>query len=108
ADELVKLLSLVKEADSVELKLTVPDPQRRSAVSALEMDPLDGQIRQVFFFDTPDLDLQRQGVVARARRVQAKGDDSVVKLRPVIPHELPGSLRRLPGFVVEVDAMPGG
>src|SRR5690606_22574499 len=44
ADELVKLLSLVKEADSVELKLTVPDPQRRSAVSALEMDPLDGQI----------------------------------------------------------------
>jgi hypothetical protein len=107
-DELVKLLGLVKEADSVELKLTIPDSRRRSAVAALEMDPLAAQIRQVFFFDTPELDLDRRGVVVRARRVQGKGDDSVVKLRPVIPSELPASLRKSPGFVVEVDAMPGG
>jgi hypothetical protein len=32
----------------------------------------------------------------------------VVKLRPVIPHDLPKGLRQLAGFVVEVDAMPGG
>ena len=47
-------------------------------------------------------------LVVRARRVQGKGDDSVVKLRPVIPSELPASLRATAGFVVEVDAMPGG
>jgi nucleoside-diphosphate-sugar epimerase len=47
-------------------------------------------------------------VVVRVRRVQGKGDDSVVKLRPVIPHDLPKGLRQLAGFVVEVDAMPGG
>jgi hypothetical protein len=35
-------------------------------------------------------------------------DDSVVKLRPVVPNELPAKLRELPGFGVEVDAMPGG
>ena len=29
----------------------------RSAAAALEVDPLEGQIRQVFFFDTPDLAL---------------------------------------------------
>jgi hypothetical protein len=69
---------------------------------------IDARIRQVFFFDTRDLALSHAGVVVRARRVQSKGDDSVVKLRPVVPAELPAKLRRLPGFGVEVDAMPGG
>jgi hypothetical protein len=107
-DSLVELLSLVEGADSVELKLTVPEAGHRSAVAALDMDPLEAQIRQVFFFDTPDLALNKSGVVVRARRVQRKGDDSVVKLRPVIPDQLPEELRRSPSFVVEVDAMPGG
>jgi inorganic triphosphatase YgiF len=40
-------------------------------VAALGLDALDAQIRQVFFFDTPDLDLNRAGVVVRARRIQA-------------------------------------
>jgi hypothetical protein len=62
----------------------------------------------VFFFDTPDLALNKNGVVVRARRVQKKGDDSVVKLRPVIPSELPSRVRKSPDFGVEVDAMPGG
>jgi hypothetical protein len=62
----------------------------------------------VYFFDTPDLTLNKAGVVVRARRVQRKGDDTVVKLRPVVPDELPGELRRSPNFGVEVDAMPGG
>ncbi len=62
----------------------------------------------MFFFDTPDLDLNKAGVVARARRVQGRGDDSVVKLRPVVPADLPAALRKLPDFVVEVDALPGG
>jgi hypothetical protein len=44
----------------------------------------------------------------RARRIQGKGDDSVVKLRPVDPAELPGKVRRSGGFRVEVDALPGG
>ena len=68
-------MSLIKGADSVELKLTVPESNQRSAVASLGLDPLDAQIRQVFFFDTPDLALNRSGVVVRARRVQAKGDE---------------------------------
>ena len=62
----------------------------------------------MYFFDTPDLELNQKGVVVRARRVQKKGDDSVVKLRPVVPSQLPGRVRKVPGFGVEVDAMPGG
>ena len=62
----------------------------------------------MFFFDTPRLTLNGAGVVVRARRIQGKGGDSVVKLRPVVPDQLPASLRKSPNLVVEVDAMPGG
>jgi hypothetical protein len=107
-EELEQLLALVKQVDSVELKLTVPESDQRSTVAALGMDPLDAELRQVFFFDTPDLALEKHGLVVRARRVQRKGDDSLVKLRPVVPDELPDKLRKSPSLAVEVDAMPGG
>ena len=106
-EQLRELLEVLEGADSVELKLTVPDGDQRSAVAALEMDPLEAEIRQVFFLDTDDLLLDRHGVIARARRTR-DGDDSVIKLRPVVPGDLPGHLRKLPDFGVEVDAMPGG
>jgi len=107
-DRLAELLSLIREVDSVELKLTVPDSQRRSVVEALEMDPLEAQIRQVWFFDTPDLALERAGVVVRGRRVQGRPDDAIVKLRPVVPHEMPDEVRRSRSFMIEVDVLPGG
>jgi hypothetical protein len=107
-EQLSELLALIKGADSVELKLSVPLSNRSKAAAELGVDPLDGEIRQVYFFDTPDLALNKNGVVVRARRVQRKGDDSVVKLRPVVPDELPAELRMSENFGVEVDAMPGG
>ena len=107
-EALIELLSTIRQADSVELKLTVPMADRSRGATALGVDPLDAQIRQVYFFDTPDLALDRQGVVVRARRVQRKGDDSVVKLRPIVPAELPSEVRESASFGIEVDAMPGG
>jgi hypothetical protein len=107
-EQLRELLALSKGADSIELKLTVPASGQRSALSALGIDALDTHIRQVFFFDTPDLALNQQGIVLRARRIQDKGEDSVVKLRPVVPEQLPEEWRMSPAMVVEVDAMPGG
>jgi hypothetical protein len=107
-EQLQEVLRLIEGADSVELKLTIPDEDRRSTVVALGMDPLDAYIRQVFFFDTPDLALDRAGVVTRARRSQGRPDDTVVKLRPVVPGDLPDGVRASEWFGVEVDAMPGG
>ena len=69
---------------------------------------LDAEIRQVYFFDTPDLRLDAAGVVVRARRIQDSSADTVVKIRPVDPATIPKSLRSEPTFKIEVDAMPGG
>src|SRR3954447_11895157 len=101
--KVAELVRLLPQTDSVELKLTIPESQQLSVVRALGMDPMDAQIRQVFFFDTPDLTLDRHGVVVRARRVQRKGGDSVVKLRPVEPADVPKALRASQRFTVEVD-----
>jgi hypothetical protein len=107
-ERLAELIKLAAGADSVELKLTVPETEMYATAQALGIDPLEAQIRQVFFFDTPDLTLNKKGVVVRARRVQGKHGDTVVKLRPVIPEEMPKALRQSPSFNVELDAMPGG
>jgi hypothetical protein len=106
--QLQELLSLAGGSDSVELKLTVPEAHQRSTALALGIDPIDAQIRMVSFFDTPELALNQAGIVVRARRVQGREDDSVVKLRPVVPEAIPDEMRKSPSMVVELDAMPGG
>jgi hypothetical protein len=107
-EQLTDILALAEGSDSVELKLSINDADRRATINALGLDPLQCQIRQVYFFDTPDLKVSKSGVVVRARRVQGRGDDSTIKLRPIRPEELTSELRQTPGFKVEVDAMPGG
>jgi hypothetical protein len=106
--QLGELLNLMRGSDSVELKLTVPADRQRAAIRTLGLDALDAQIRQVVFFDTPDLALDKAGVVVRARRIQGRPGDSVIKLRPLDPERVDGGVRSLAGFGVEVDAIPGG
>lgn len=107
-EQLGKLLAAMKGTDSVELKLTIPTDEHRATIAKLPMDPVEAQPRQVFFFDTPDLALDKAGVVVRARRVQGGVGDTVVKLRPVVPADLPPALRKSPSFKVELDVLPGG
>ena len=106
--QLSEVMGLMRGSDSVELKLTVPPAQQRAAIRELGLDALDAQIRQVVFFDTPDLALDKAGVVVRARRIQGRIGDSVIKLRPLDPEQVSEDVRRLSGFGVEVDAIPGG
>ena len=68
---------------------------------------LDAQMRQVYFFDTPDLDLDRHGVVVRPGGCRAAATTRWsscarwcrTSCRPSCGED---------DFVVEVDAMPGG
>jgi hypothetical protein len=103
-----KVFGLMKHSDSVELKLTVADSAIRSTADALGLDPLLAEIRQVVFFDTPNLTLSKAGVVVRARRIQGGGGDTVIKLRPVDPKTLSPEVRQSASVKVEVDTMPKG
>jgi hypothetical protein len=103
-----EVIGLMKQSDSVELKMTVADSSIRSTADALGMDPLQAEIRQVVFFDTPALTLSKAGIVVRARRMQGGGGDTVIKLRPVDPQTLSAEVRQLTSVKVEVDTMPDG
>jgi hypothetical protein len=91
----------------VELKATIANVHHFQVFRALDLDPIDAKIRQVFYFDTPELALYGGDVVVRARRTQGRGDDTVIKLRPIEPGSLPEKLRESRAFGVEVDALPG-
>jgi hypothetical protein len=106
AGDALRLLSYASDIGSVELKLTVP-AARRLAMRNLSLDTLQGRIREVVFFDTPDLTLYQSGVVVRARRTQGKPEDTVVKLRP-LPDRLPPELRTSPDMKIEMDVTAGG
>jgi len=108
AEEVLDILKLSKGANSIELKLSVPLMGHRATIKGIGLDPVEAQPRQAFFFDTPDLALNRAGVVVRARRIQGGDADTVIKLRPVDPSTLDPELRRSAAFKVEVDVMPGG
>lgn len=108
SEDVTKILELIKGSKSVELKLTVPDEDRRAAVEGLGFDPVEAQPRQAYFFDTPELALNKVGIVVRARRIQGGDGDTVIKLRPIDPALIDKELRRSDSFKIELDAMPGG
>lgn len=107
-EDMLRLVKLAKGSNSIELKLSVPASSHRATAESIGFDPVEAQPRQSFFFDTPDLALNRAGVVLRARRTQGGSGDTVVKLRPVEPSAIDAELRRSAAFKVEVDVMPGG
>ncbi|MEP9361335.1 hypothetical protein ABLE68_00110 [Nocardioides sp. CN2-186] len=107
-EQLVGVLEILPGVDDVELKLTVPATDHRAVVQSLEIDSIDAVVRQVAFIDTLDLRLSAAGLVLRVRRTQRKPADVTVKLRPMLPADVPEGLRSVPGFKVELDASPTG
>jgi len=105
-EQRLEMLGRLAEVPSVELKMNIPADQRM-ALSGLELDAMRGRLREVFFFDTPDLTLYRNGLVTRARRTQGDDDDTVVKLRPAEPATLPPAVRDSPNLKVEMDVTRG-
>ncbi|MET0189874.1 MAG: hypothetical protein ABW212_12805 [Pseudonocardia sediminis] len=91
----------------VELKFLVPESSHDAVLKAPELSRRDVRTRQVWFFDTPDLELRDSGLILRARRNKRGDDDAVVKLRRESPISLPGRIRRSPNLRVELDALPG-
>ena len=101
-----EMLERLAGMPSIELKMNVPADQRM-ALSSLHFDPMEAKLREVYFFDTPDLTLFANGVVTRARRTQGDDDDTVVKLRPAEPASLPAEVRDSKNLKVEMDVTRG-
>lgn len=103
-----KALALARHSKSVELKLTVPMAGHRDAAARIGIDAVEAQPCQIFFFDTPDLALNRAGLIVRARRRAGGRADTAIKLRPVDPSGIEAELKRSDSFKIEVDATAGG
>jgi inorganic triphosphatase YgiF len=71
--------------DAVEIKCTIRPDQELRTERAMEVDEDTANVRLLYFYDTPDLDLFNAGLVLRARLVKGDADDSTVKIRPVEP-----------------------
>jgi hypothetical protein len=83
--------------EAVEIKCTIRPDQELLAERAMKVDEDTADVRLVYFYDTPDLDLFKTGVVLRARLVKGDADDSTVKFRPVEPAAIPRDWQRLKG-----------
>jgi len=108
AGDMATAFALSKKSTSIELKLTIPATGHRATIKRLKLDPVEAQPRQAFFFDTPNLDLLKAGIVVRARRIQGGRGDTVIKQRPVDPDKVDPELLRSASFKIELDMMPGG
>jgi len=108
SEDTKKLLHLVRNAKTIEIKVSVPVTAHQRTALSMGIDPVEAQVRHVYFFDTPDQALNRAGLIVRARRRPGGVADTVVKLRPVDPAGIDDELKRSDTFKVEVDAMPDG
>ena len=98
----------MKGADSVELKLTIPESIQRSTVQALGIDPLGAQVRLVYFYDTPDLRSRAKGSWCVRAAWPAGATTPWSSCGRWCPPSCRASVRESPMCMVEVDAMPGG
>lgn len=89
---------------AVEIKVTVKPEEELRALRTFELDEETAEVRVIYFYDTPKLDLFTGGVALRARLVKGDRDDSTVKVRPVDPGKVSDAWRETPGFKVEADA----
>jgi hypothetical protein len=93
---------------AIEVKATIPDAQIDGALARHNLTVDNDEERFVYFFDTPQLDLLKAGIIARARRIVGDQHDSTVKFRPVVPGEVSKDWSKFEGFKLEADASETG
>jgi hypothetical protein len=89
--------------EAVEIKVTIRPDQELRAERALELDADTAEVRVIYFYDTPQLDLFDAGVALRARLVKGDDDDSTVKFRPVEAAKITAEWKQTKGFKLEAD-----
>ncbi len=97
--------SKIEGSDKVEIKITVTRNDEERAYEALDIEHRDAVRRDIYFFDTPELTLNKAGVILRARAIEDDDHDSVVKVRPVDPGSVDDELKDTDGFKIEADVV---
>jgi hypothetical protein len=90
-------------AGSVELKVTLPPAQVPAAITKFKLADAKATRRDVWFYDTPALELFGKGVILRARKTKDGADDSTVKRRPLTAADISRDWLGLAGFKCEED-----
>jgi len=103
-----KITKMVFGADAIEIKATIPDAHIEHTLSRFNLNLDNDEERYIYFFDTPSLDLLKEGIIARTRRMVGEEHDSTIKFRPVVPEEVSDKWRNSSGFKIEADASEKG
>ncbi len=89
-----------------ELKVLVDESSIDDVRDDLGLDNDLAQERDVWFYDSEELDLFAAGVILRARSVHGDDDDSTVKIRPLDADQVDPVWFQQDGFKCELDASP--
>jgi hypothetical protein len=103
-----RVAKAVAGAEAIEIKATIPNQQIKQALTRFRLTTRNDEERFIYFFDTPKLDLNSAGIIARARRVVGDDHDSTVKFRPVKPENVGQKWRKYKDFKIEADASEKG
>lgn len=103
-----KVASMVSGANAIEIKVTIPEHQVDSTLARFGLTIDNDEERYIYFFDTPELELNKSGIIARARRIVGDQHDSTVKFRPVAPDQVAAKWRTFRDFKIEADASEKG
>jgi len=100
--------AMLEGAERIEIKATVPQKQVKAALARYKLTQTNDEERFIYFFDTPELELLKAGIIARARRVVGGEHDSTIKFRPVDAAKVAKRWRKFRDFKIEADASEKG
>lgn len=89
--------------DAVEIKVTIRPDQELRAERALKVNEDTADLRLIYFYDTPALDLFEAGIALRARLIKGDDDNSTVKFRSASTRVIAPEWYRHEGFKLEAD-----
>ena len=89
--------------DAVEIKVTIRPDQELRAERAMQIDEDTANVRLIYFYETPNLDLFNAGIALRARLIKGDADNSTVKFRSDKIEMVAPEWYRAEGFKVEAD-----
>lgn len=95
--------SLLARIHAVEIKVTIRPDQELRAERAMKVDEDSADIRLIYFYETPDLDLFNAGIALRARLIKGDADNSTVKFRSDEIGRVSSHWQQSDGFKLEAD-----